>query len=147
MSGQLYNSLGEISDPHTRDALLNTLRALDQFAEMSTLTPGTISPPPAGGAPPPTISQPEAETDNQAAKAKVLAPLPMAEQIEDILQQTLAQTPSMAQRDIHIHQALDGGVRIEVDGQSFEGVGDIPDPMVRSLIQDAIHVWETRGGQ
>ena len=68
----------------------------------------------------------------------------MAEQIEELLQLRLTATPELAQRSIHIRPALDGGVRIEVDGKFYEGVGDVADQHIREFIQSTIREWEAR---
>ena len=68
----------------------------------------------------------------------------MVEQIEELLQFRLAATPELAQRSIHLRPAHDGGVRIEIDGSFFEGVGEVPDNQIREFIQSTIREWEAR---
>lgn len=70
--------------------------------------------------------------------------LNIAGSIEAYLQHRLLQTPGYAGRSWHVHPDLKGGVRIEVDGQFFESVSDITDPVARTFIQTAIQEWQDR---
>ena len=71
--------------------------------------------------------------------------LNIADEIEDLLQQRLlAASAAMRSREIHVRPSLDGGVRIEVDGQFYEGVGDINDEDVRAFVMETIQIWESR---
>ncbi len=69
---------------------------------------------------------------------------PMAEQIEELLQHRLTASPDLRHRSIHVRSAVDGGVRIEVDGRYYDGVGDVEDEDVREFIQSIIREWEAR---
>lgn len=76
-----------------------------------------------------------------------LTPLPelnIAAAIEAYLQQKLIVSPDFIGRRIHVHSAPDGGVRIEVDGQFFDGVSDIADPNVRNFVSATIQEWQDR---
>ncbi|MBI5960587.1 MAG: hypothetical protein HY866_17745, partial [Chloroflexi bacterium] len=66
----------------------------------------------------------------------------IAEQIENILQARLVDLPEFRKRSIHVSPALSGGVRIEVDGQFYDGVGDVEDQAVRDLLIEVVRVWE-----
>lgn len=79
------------------------------------------------GAPPPTEEKPERS---------------IADQIEDLLQERLAGSPEFSARTIHVKPSLEGGVRIEVDGAFYDGVGEVADDDVRALIQDVVREWE-----
>jgi hypothetical protein len=69
--------------------------------------------------------------------------LNMADEIEEILQHRLSLGP-LAERSIHIRPAPDGGVRIEVDGRSYDTVDDVPDSSVQDVLRSAIREWEAR---
>jgi hypothetical protein len=69
---------------------------------------------------------------------------PMAEQIEELLQFRLMGSDDLRHRSIHVRSAADGGVRIEVDGRFYNGVGDVEDEAVRTFIQSIIREWEAR---
>jgi hypothetical protein len=66
----------------------------------------------------------------------------MQEEIEELLQQRLPRTP-FAGRDIHVRNAVGGGILIEVDGKYFEGVGEVPYPDVQELIRSVVQEWES----
>lgn len=67
----------------------------------------------------------------------------MTEEIEALLQYRLERTPEMVHRSIHIRQGATG-VHVEVDGNIYEGVGEVPDSEVRTFIQAVIREWEAR---
>lgn len=150
--GRRYRSLAEIIEPEVRDQIVGMLVAANQLTEGA--TEPTVSRPypttmPATSASAPVpgsevVTSGSTPTDLAGEAAALLAPLSMAEQIDEVLQGLLARQPDLAGRSIHIRNAMDGGVRIEVDGRSFDGVGDITDAEARSVIQAAIQEWERR---
>lgn len=72
--------------------------------------------------------------------------LSIPEQIEELLQARLIHMPEFRERTIHVKPSLSGGVRIQVDGTYYEGVGDIADDDVRALLQDVVREWENHYG-
>ncbi len=70
--------------------------------------------------------------------------LNLGNSIEAYLQHRLQQTPGYEGRAWHVHPALDGGVRIEIDGLFFDSVSEIIDPTARTFIQTAIQEWQER---
>ena len=68
----------------------------------------------------------------------------IAEQIEELLQMRLSQTPGFSTRSIHVRPASGGSLRIEVDGMYYEHVDEIIDPDVREYIRNVIKEWEAR---
>ena len=66
----------------------------------------------------------------------------MIEQIEDLLQRRLEDYPAMVGREIHFGSTPGGDLRIEVDGQFFQSLDEIPDMQVRVLLRDTIKIWE-----
>lgn len=70
------------------------------------------------------------------------AELSIADQIEELLQEHLRETPQFAGRTIHVRPALRGGVQIEVNGKFYEGVGDVDDEEVRALLMAVVREWE-----
>ena len=68
----------------------------------------------------------------------------IASAIESYLQHKIMHTPEYRGRGIHIRPALNGGVRIEVDGQSYDFVDEITDSGVRNFVQSAIAEWQER---
>jgi hypothetical protein len=71
-----------------------------------------------------------------------MAQLSIPDQIETLLQERLVGMPQYAGREIHVRPSPFGGVRIEVDGQFFDGLDEIPDQTVRGLIQEVVRDWE-----
>ena len=71
------------------------------------------------------------------------APLSMIEQIDQILQLKLVNTP-LASLGIKIQDVPDGGVVVIVGNNKYEGVGDVPDPEIKSLLQAAVAEWEKK---
>lgn len=71
--------------------------------------------------------------------------LSIADQIEVLLQARLADHAEFAGRSIHVKPSFQGGVRIEVDGHYYDGVGEIDDEAVRSLLADVVRQWEQGG--
>jgi hypothetical protein len=74
-----------------------------------------------------------------------LPPVPeinIASAIETYLQHKLHQTGEYPGRNIHVYPSRDGGVRIEVDGQFFEAVGDVTDVEVRDYLAQTIQEWQ-----
>jgi hypothetical protein len=69
----------------------------------------------------------------------------VADEIEALLQQRLASNPSLAHRSIHVQPSITGGVRIVVDGTSYEAVDEVSDPEARAFIQETIQEWNARG--
>lgn len=118
--------------------------------------PEAVPPPPA--APPPPIAsseRPSFETESRPKRRglfglggskedeEVEEPKSMAEEIEELLQYRLTLNPDLVHRSIHIRPAHHG-VMIEVDGQSFDGVGEVDDDTIRDFIQSVIQEWEAR---
>jgi hypothetical protein len=68
----------------------------------------------------------------------------IADAIEEYLQYKIDQLPQFQQRGIHIKSAATGGVRIEVDGRTYEFVDEVTDPDVRQLLQETIAEWQDR---
>jgi hypothetical protein len=79
-----------------------------------------------------------------AEPEEVVDARPMAEQIEELLQYRLMGSPDLRHRSILVRSSADGGVRIEVDGRFYDGVGDVEDAEVRAFIQSIIQEWEAR---
>jgi hypothetical protein len=68
-------------------------------------------------------------------------PKSIVEQVDEILQKRLANSP-FSDRLIRLVDAPGGGVEVVVDAQKYEGVGDVPDLEVRGFIQDCVKEWE-----
>jgi hypothetical protein len=164
VAGRRYHHIGEIGDPEIARRLAGNIQAL---AEMAGVSPRASAPPAAQ--PPEPLAQapspgplPTAVRRHQAPeepsepvrrglfgqRKDKLPPEPepksIIEQIEELLQFRLATTPSLARRAIHISEGEGGGVVVEVDGVSYEGVSEVPDEEIRAFIQATIQEWEAR---
>lgn len=64
-----------------------------------------------------------------------------ADQINDLVQQRLDERPGMAYQDINISTGDDGGLCFRVGARTYAQVDQIPDPQVKTLVQDAIQEW------
>ena len=72
----------------------------------------------------------------------MLDPLNLTAHIDQMVQQKLQERPDLASRRVRLGTSRDGGLRIYVDDDVFEAVGDITDFKVREIIRDAIREWE-----
>ncbi len=72
----------------------------------------------------------------------LLPPLNLAEQINRIVQARLLASPLAYTTKLEITSDLHGGIRINVNGTSYSGPDEIPNPEVRELIKESIRVWE-----
>jgi hypothetical protein len=71
------------------------------------------------------------------------AALSMIQQIDEILQLKLVNTP-LANMGIRIQDAPGGGVMVMVGLKKYEGVGDVPDPAIKAVLQAAVAEWEKK---
>jgi hypothetical protein len=80
-------------------------------------------------------------------KQQMNAPIPqidIAGAIEAFLQHKLATAQPFPGRQIHVKPAKDGGIRIQVDQQFFEAVGDVNEPDIQAFLQATIAEWQER---
>jgi hypothetical protein len=67
----------------------------------------------------------------------------IALQINEILQDKLLGT-ELESRGITLQDGPDRGVMVTLDGKRYNGVMEVPDEQVRSVIREAVVEWETR---
>lgn len=72
----------------------------------------------------------------------LLPTLNIAAELNAILQRHLANDPELRKQTIKIEGGSRGGVRINVNGQYYEDVAHVPDPVVRMAIKLATREWE-----
>ncbi len=168
IDGRRYRSLNEIVEPQVGRRFMGNAQALADFAKLgkvrvpeewaqvpaSERPAASASQPVARPAPPPPPPPPPAEPAAprrgglfrraQAEDEQPVEQPPIAEQIEELLQYRLTQTPELAHRSIHIRPAIDGGIRIEVDGRTYEGISDVDDEQIRAFLQETVRQWEAR---
>jgi len=128
MRGQVFSTINQIKGTKYEGRFMNLVRELVKLSGQAELTeaPPVVSP---SKAPPPPPSTTSTDT------------IGIAGQIEAFLQNRLGFHPEFRGRNIHVHPAADGGVKIEVDGQYFMAVGEVADPAVRVFLQAVIHDW------
>ncbi|RMF04699.1 MAG: hypothetical protein D6768_02630 [Chloroflexi bacterium] len=68
--------------------------------------------------------------------------LNLADEINDIVQRRLSQSPLAADNRLEISSDPGGGIRITVNGQGYSSPDDIPDFAIRDLIKESIREWE-----
>jgi hypothetical protein len=70
-------------------------------------------------------------------------PLTIVEQINDVLEKMLANTPDQ-KRGIHLMDNGNDGVLVWVGIEKFNGVDEVPYPEVQQLIRAAVAQWEAQ---
>jgi len=76
--------------------------------------------------------------------AGVTGPRPLADELEDILKDLIDSAPERPPRDVHFRTATDGSLIIEVDGTSYQNVGEVKDPVAQQIIKAVIEKWEKK---
>ncbi len=89
-------------------------------------------------------SSPPATETTRANQPEEKKPTGIADQIEELLQFRLMQTPIFQHRSIHVRPHFDGSIRIQVDNYFYENVDEVVDADVREFIQRVIREWEAR---
>ncbi|MFN8380003.1 MAG: hypothetical protein U0452_15165 [Anaerolineae bacterium] len=96
----------------------------------------------------PKFTSPETtEAPRLGRRPPAAAPVPeinIAASIEAYLQYRLSIDEQFAGRSIHVLPAGADGVRIEVDGQSFQHIDDVTDADVQAFLRDTVSDWQSR---
>lgn len=164
MDGQRVDTSVALS-PQLRKRLIDLLTLIRPFLEsgqpaQAAPTPAPVSPPASRFVPvtpaeqamlasstqPPKVEPVPARINFGALtkkKEELPAALSMIEQIDQILQLKLVNTP-LASIGIKIQDAPGGGVMVFVGEKKYEAVGDVPDPAIKSLLQAAVAEWEKK---
>jgi hypothetical protein len=88
---------------------------------------------------PTKTSPPPGKTEEEAAAA----PGSIVAQIDLILQAQIAGTPLM-EKGIRLQESPEGGVLVWVGMMKFEGIEDVPDDQIKTVIREAITAWENK---
>jgi len=72
----------------------------------------------------------------------VTGPRPLADELEDVLKDLIHSTPESLPRDVHFRTTVDGSLLIEVDGDSYQSVEEVKDPIAQRIIRIVIEKWE-----
>jgi hypothetical protein len=155
--GQPYRRLRDINDPRVGQDTIEAIRAILAFAEGWIPFIQEWSAEVSKDQAPPVRSIPAQQPQHKPVRratvshtstiaipspGSMLAPLPLIDEVNDLVQMRLREDPDLADHLITLATALDGSLRIYVDQKVFHAVGDITDPKVKVLIQDAIREWE-----
>jgi hypothetical protein len=79
---------------------------------------------------------------NEKSK-KQAPPKSIVEQIDEILQKRLVGS-YLSNRLIRLVETPSGGVEVNIDGEKYDGVGEVPDLAVRQFIQECVKEWENK---
>lgn len=137
-------SNADLSEGNTRASGISLAApggSVESKGGQSTLSAYTPPSPPASDLKAPGMLRAFGRTVASQAQTR---PSGIADAVEDFLQFKLSNTPQFQQRNIHVRPSFDGGVRIEVDGRSYNGVGDVIDPDVRDFLTATFREWEAR---
>jgi len=69
--------------------------------------------------------------------------LSIVEQVDDILQRNIANSP-LSDKGISLRDDPHKGMVIWVGVKSYESITDIPDPSIQKIIKASVHEWETK---
>ena len=150
MDGQTVDT-APLSEPN-RKRLLGLLNAMRPWIEGKTAAPVAVPAPAPQPVTPPAAPAAPAQVKAAAPvppvaaaikDEKIIAPLSIVEQIDEILQSRLAASP-LAGRGIWLQESPEGGVIVWVGMQKFAGVDEVTDPDVQSIIRAATAEWEKK---
>jgi hypothetical protein len=82
---------------------------------------------------------------NSDTPKDVSAPKSIAVQIDEILQEKLALSP-LKDRGIRLMEMPNRGVVVLVGLETYDGVGEVPDPEIQALLKECVAEWENRRG-
>jgi hypothetical protein len=147
VQGQRYRHLREVANSQMGHETIEALKVVLAFAEGWLPTPQQSSPalpkpPVAPGGFLDQLRQRDKFSD-KASEPSQPGPLSMVREINELVQQRLRKRPELAKQRVRLISGEDGNLYIYVGHQTFSSVGDIPDPQVQTLIQDAIREWES----
>jgi nitrogen fixation-related uncharacterized protein len=154
MDGWQYRDIRQMADEQVKRRFNAVTQSLMYFGGTSSSQAPTAAPPVSSSPipythPSPTpVSQPSQPLfkfgGDKSAKEEHQGEPTMADQIEEILQHRLMSQPQFASRSIHILSNPDGSVRVEVDNQTYNGIGDVSEPEIKDFLQEVIREWEKR---
>jgi hypothetical protein len=104
------------------------------------------SAPPAGEmspTPPKPPSKPAAPPAPKNEEESATEPQSIVAQIDSILQMQLVGTP-LEERGVRLLESPEGGVVVWVGLEKYEGIDDVPDDQIKSVIRKAINAWELK---
>jgi hypothetical protein len=147
-----------VFDPLTRKEALEALRVLARFARSRlqvtaeplhvkqevTAAPTHIETPVSGSSATPEIDLTDAPQPQARLTPSSVAGMNLAREIGEIVDELLAETPSLQHHAVDLISAQTEGINFVVDGTVYNEVEDIPIPEIRELIRKATKEWEHR---
>jgi hypothetical protein len=158
LDGRRYRQLSDLPSEESRRQVLAMIGELTAFAQglavpAQTGQPATPAPneflkqlSTAASTPAPLKSYSLIESLRTPTPKPAPMPIGIAGQVEQILQQQLADNPTLRGWSIHIVTAPDGSLQLTVEGQSLPWPDGVPDGPVRDAVQKAIRMWEQTAG-
>ncbi len=160
VQGERHRRLEEITDPQVGRDTVEAIKAVLEFSAnwlpsmRQQVTPPSTAPgstidqetflsqlrqaPPPPPAKPPGLLAPL----QRRTPSTLLDPLPLVEEIDELVQRKLHEQPELAEHRIRLTSGATGGLCIYVGDRAFDAVGDVTDPRIKALIQEAIREWE-----
>ena len=138
-----------IYDSITRKEALEALRVLARYARdrlQVKADPITVMPevtPSAHEIGLTGVSRPTGSSD-YSPSSPGMSDMNLAKEIGEIVDELLANTPSLQQHAVDLLNAQTEGINFVVDGAVYAEVEDIPNPEIRELIRRATKEWERR---
>ncbi len=158
IAGRQFTSLSELRSADLERRFLSVLRDLNAIAQSAAKVPPKTAAQPSQPQEPPRKDASEIPSMSPGAMFRQMGRVAMghgpepveekpelsiAEQIEELLQARIAGIAAYRSRSIHVKPSMHGGVRIEVDGKFYEGIGDVTETDVRDLLQSVVREWES----
>jgi hypothetical protein len=153
LGGRRYRQLSDVPSEESRRQVLAMIDELATFAQRPSSAPARqpVTPAPDDflkqlskptSAPGPLKSVSLMDSLRTPAPKPAPMPIGIAGQIEQVLQQQLADDPTLGGWSIHIVTAPDGSLQLAVEGQMLHWPEGVPDGPVRDAVQKAIRIWE-----
>ncbi len=162
VNGNRYEAITELQSPKNRQLLLAAVGELITFAGgYQALIDAGVAAPTLPPQPKKSLEEQRAEflasmetssgptsssplTATAEPSADKTTDLPIVEQIDAILQQYVAKSPSLNQHRIHLIGDPSGGIKINVDGQIYNRPKEIGDKQIQLIIKQALKTWESK---
>ena len=162
VNGHRYEAITELQNPKNRQIVLTAVGELITFAGgYQALVDAGVAAPTLPPQPQKSLEEQQAEflasmensskptsprsfTTSEDPVADKTKDIPVVEQIDAILQQYLAKSPTLNQRRIHLIGDPNGGIKINVDGQIYNRPKEIGDEKIQMIIKQALKAWESK---
>lgn len=170
--GQRYTSLDTVPDTQTQEEVMEAIRSLAKFANsyiQQRQNAASVAPSAADRgsvlAPPPHIQpvpvpdtyydrgtaapRPDLADIGLVSRRSTIPPaftpsMNLAQEIGDIVDEMLKETPGLEGHAVTLTSAAGGGVMFMVDGKVYTDIDEIPQLEIRELIRAATREWERR---